>query len=111
MRRVPPAEWIDLHETVVIDGPVTVNHPHPALQGCSRCRLVLVDYAPFEDVLEIRLNHDGAEIRLLVDDPQEIRIEPGASIEIRTRNDLVDVRQAMTTASMPEDLPANAAQA
>jgi hypothetical protein len=90
---------MDLHDTVAIEGPVWVDHPHPALRDCYRCRLLMVDYAPFEDVIEIRLQHDGAEIRLLVDDPQEIHLDPGAGVVIRTREGQVGVHRAPAVTS------------
>ena len=104
MRRIPPSEWIELHDTVAIEGPVWVDHPHPSLRDCYRCRLLMVDYAPFEDVIEIRLDHDGAEIRLLVDDPQEIHLDPGLAVVIRTRDGEVGVHRAPGVAALATEL-------
>jgi hypothetical protein len=109
MRRIPPAEWIELHETAAIEGPVWVDHPHPALRDCHRCRLLLVDYAPFEDVIEIRLDHDGAEIRLLIDDPQEIHLLPGEAVVIRTRDGEVGVHQAPEGVASATELESSSA--
>ena len=82
---------MELHESVRFDGPVAVDHPHPVLGPSVPCRFVAIDYAPFEDVVELRVEINGSEVRLLLDDPKEIRVDPGSSLVIETRSHQVAV--------------------
>jgi hypothetical protein len=91
VRAVPPNQWVELTEMVSFDGPVVVEHRHPSLRTVDTCRFGVIDYDPFEDVLEIQIGLDGGEIRLLIDDPQEIRFTPGEGLEIESLDQTVGI--------------------
>lgn len=104
MRRIPPSEWIELHDLVSFEDTIVIEHAHPTLYDGAHCEYLAVDYDPFEDVLEIMVSTAGKPFRLLIDDPQEISLEPGLAFEIASRHDRVLIR-ALTDADLdPGDL-------
>lgn len=80
-------------ETVSIEGPVRVAHSHPVFSTSDPVRLETVDYDPFDDVLEIRLRHHQRQLRLLLDDPQTIRLDPGETLQVIARFQHLEIRR------------------
>ena len=72
MRRLPRREWLDwcdeqnhrLHSHLETAGP-----------GPTRLVVTLIDYAPFDDILELDMDDHGSVSRRLIDHPDEIWVE------------------------------------
>ena len=97
MRAVPPNQWVELTDLVRFDEPVRVENGHPSLRSAAPCRFETIDYDPFDDVLEIQISFEGGTIRLLIDDPREIRFEPGEGLEVDSLDQTVEIHPAPPT--------------
>lgn len=79
MKRIPRADWTDSCERINqrIDGGAF-------LVDAQRRRVVRVDYAPMDDIIEVSVESGDRVIRLLLDRPNEVLVGDGKGIDAST---------------------------
>jgi hypothetical protein len=74
MHRVGRSEWIEWLDGLRIEGSIEVSqHPQGRLTGVFQ--FLGADFAPFEDIIEVRLGDGSGAHRVLIDHPSGIWIE------------------------------------
>ena len=74
MHRVGRSHWIEWLDGLRIEGTVEVNQ-HPQGRHAGVFQFVGADFAPFEDIIELRLRDGSRQYRVLIDHPSGIWTE------------------------------------
>lgn len=74
MHRVSRSDWIEWLDGLRIQGPIEVSQ-HPQGRHTGVFRFLGADFAPFEDIIELRLGDAAGAHRVLIDHPSGIWIE------------------------------------
>ena len=102
MRASPRSDWAELCEAVnrrVVD-------LHAMVDAEAEFRAVAsLDYAPFDDIVEIILTTPTGDLRILVDQPDELLAsdtsDPHFSIVVRSNGTSIVLRDAVALAPPP----------
>ena len=76
MERIARSEWFETLDELGFGASVLVGTDESPTEGPYR--FVEADYAPFDDVVEIRLESAHGPMRILIDHPVEVRVDADA---------------------------------
>lgn len=97
MHRVPRDEWIEWCERLRTD---RARRLETVGSADRRKVIVSIDYAPFDDILELDLRDRGSVVRRLIDHPSQILVDDlGRSVLIGSGEGIV--RLVLTDARRP----------
>ncbi len=75
MDRLHHSEWIEWLEGLRIQGSVEVEPVTVLPRPVGQCRLRAAEYAPFDDLVEVILEDDKGQVRVIIDHPKVIWVE------------------------------------
>ena len=79
MDRLHQSEWIETLDGLRIRGSIEVEPLTVLPRPVSHCRLRAADYAPFDDLVEILLEDDFGQIKVIIDHPKVIWLDHDSS--------------------------------